>query len=204
MHEKKWYILLREYLRVGRQTDAGDLGNLGEERADGILLSVERKVTNEKSIALLAADITVALSAVVGAVAGVGLGGLSVGVVQVEGTTVNLLALHGIVGLGGVLSAVEVNVTETTAAAGVLVGNNTGADEAIKGLEGLVEGVIVDTPAEGASEEGCGSVVISLGLLGGSINLLLSLALLGRSLSLGLLLLIGVRVVAVVRVLLYG
>ncbi len=191
-------------LRVGRQTNAGNLGNLAEELADSILLSVEGQVTDEESLALGAESVTVALGTVGGAVTGLGLGRLGVGVVEVEGTAVNLLALHSLVRLGGRLGVAKVDVAETTAAASVLVGDDTGADKTTEGLESLVQSIVIDTPAEGAGEQGSGSVVVSLGLLGGLGNVIISLALLGGSSLSLLLLLIGVRVVAVVRVIRVG
>lgn len=188
-------------LRVGRQTNAGNLSNLAEELADGVLVNLERKVTDEKGIALGAEGVAMALGAVGSTVLGVGLSRLGVGVVKVQGATVNLLALHGLVSLGGRLGVGEVDVTKATAAASVLVSDDASADEVTERLEGLVQGVVIDTPAEGTGEEGGGSVDISLGLLGGLVDLLLSLALLGGSLGLGLFLFLIVRVIAVVRVL---
>lgn len=139
-------------LRVGRQTDAGDLGNLTEEVADSILLSVEGQVTDEQSLALGAESVTVTLGTVGGAVTGLGLGRLGVGVVEVEGTTVNLLALHSLVGLGGRLGVAKIDVAETTAAASVLIGDDTGADKVAEGLESLKQTIVINTPAEGASK----------------------------------------------------
>lgn len=141
-----------------------------------------------------------ALGAVGSTVLGLSLSRLGVGVVKVDSTAINLLTLHGLVGLGSRLGVGEVDITEATAAASVLVGDDASTDEVTERLESLVEGIVINTPAERASEQGGGGV-ISLGLLGGLVDLLLSLALLGGS-GLSLLLLIGVRVIAVVGVIL--
>lgn len=191
------------YLRVSGKSNAGDGSNLGEELTDGVLVNVERQVTDEESIALGAEGVTVSLGAVGSTTLGVGISRASVGVVEVEGTAVELETLHGLVGLGAALRVVEVDVTETTAAASSLLSDNTSTDETIELLEGLVEGIVVDVPAQAASEESGGS--ISLGLLSiVRVDVILGLALLGGSLlsllSLGIRLLL--RVVAVIRILL--
>lgn len=194
-------------LHVGGETDARDLASVAEEGVDGVLVDVEGEVADEESVGLGAQGITVGLSAVIGTLTGVGLGGTSIGVVKVQGTTVNLLALHGLVGSDASLGGTEVNVAEATAAASVLVHDDTSANKAIEVLESLPQSVVVNTPAEAASEESGG---LSLGLLGSLIDLSIGLALLGgslgglglglsliRGLLIGILLLVRVRRVRV-------
>lgn len=163
---------------VGGQTDAGNLADLTEEVADGVLVNVERKVTNEECVALGADAVTVLLGTIVGTIARGRVSRLSIGVVEVNGATLNLLALHSLVRLGARLRVIEIDVAEAAAATRKLVTDNTGANEAAELLESLVQNSVVDAPAQAAGEEG--GRLISLGLLGGGINLLISLALLGR------------------------
>lgn len=87
------------------------------------------------------------LGAVKGTSLGVGIRSASVGVVKVDGTTINFLTLHGLVGLGSLITSGEVNVAETLAATGAFVIDNAGTDEAFEALESLVQAVIVNTPA---------------------------------------------------------
>jgi hypothetical protein len=143
----------------------------------------------------------VTLSTVGSAGGRVGLSRASVGVVKVDGTTLKLGTVHGLVSLGARGGIVEVNVTEATAAAGTLLSHDTGVGKTLNVLEGLVEGVVVDRPGQAAGEEGSG--LIRLGLLGIGITIILSLALLGGLLgllNLGTGLLIGVAAVGVIRV----
>ena len=104
------------------------------------------------------------------------------------------LLVVGLLSSGG---AVEVDVAEATRAASFLVGDDAGADDALNALELLVQGVVIDTPAQVANPEGgalLGLLIIRLGLLGrglGSLGLLLSLPLLGGLLGSGRLLLGG-------------
>lgn len=174
------------YSRVSGETAAGDLRYFTEESLDGVLINIEGQVANEEGIARGGDGVTVLLGAVGSTIAGIGVSGLGVGVVEVEGAAIELMALHGLVGLGGRLRVVEVDVAEALAAAGVLIVDDASADEASEIFESGSEGVIIHAPAQGASEEGSGSVV-GLGLLGLLSDLLLSLSLLGRG-SLGLLL----------------
>ncbi|KAI6770388.1 hypothetical protein HG530_005017 [Fusarium avenaceum] len=186
------------------KTDAGNLGDLLEELADAVLVDIERKVTDEESIALGADSVAVALSAIGSTVTGVGISRTSVGVVEVDGTALKLNTLHSLVGLGARGTIVEVNVTEATAAAGTLLGHDTSVGKTLDVLEGLVERVVVNAPAQATSEEG--SSLIGLGLLGIGLAIILSLALLGGSLlgllDLGTSLLIGVAAVATIGIIL--
>lgn len=107
--------------------------------------------------------------------------------VDVHGTARELTALGGLEGSGSSLGGREVDVTETTAAASVLVGDDTSAGEISELLEGGVQGVVIDSPGKGADEEGRALVRdIGAGLLAGDDGVVKSLALLGRLLSLGL------------------
>lgn len=124
-----------------------------------------------------------------------GIVGAGVGIVKVDSTATNILALHGLESLGSGLSILEVDITETAAAASSLLSDDTSTNEAVERLESLVQGIVIDAPSQAASEEGGSSVAVDLGLLGRGINLVVSLALLGSGGI--LLLLIGRRVIAV-------
>jgi uncharacterized protein YjeT (DUF2065 family) len=88
----------------------------------------------------------------------------------------------GLRGRGGIG---KVDVTETTAAARVPLGNDTSADEALAVLEGLVQALVSDAPRQAAGEQGLGALsLIGLGLLGLGVDLIVSLALLGGRSSL--------------------
>lgn len=195
-------INIYEYLRVGREANAGNLSNLSKEFADSLLVNIEGQVTDEEGIALRANNITVFLGTVVGTSLRVSISRLGVGVVKVEGTTIEFLTLHGLVGLGGRLVVFKVNVSEATAATAHPVGDNTSANETAEVLESLLEGIVVDVPAQAAGKQSSGSGNIVLCLLGSGVDVVLGLALLGRSLSLGLFLGIRVRRVGVIRVVL--
>ena len=186
-------------LRVGRKANAGNRSDLLEESTDGVLVNVERKVTDEESVALGADGITVTLSTVGSAGGRVGIRRASVGVVKVHGTTLNLMAVHGLVSLGARGAIVEVNVTEATAAASTLLSHDTGVGKTIDVLEDLVEGVVINGPGKATGEEGSG--LITLRLLGLGLTIVLSLTLLGGSLlsllDLSTSLLIGVGAVRV-------
>ena len=187
-------------IRVGRQTKAGNLGNIAEELTDHILVNIERQVADEEGVALGADGVTVLLGALVGAGLGVGVVGLAGSEVKVDLATIDLLARHGLVSLGSRGGISKVNVAETTAATSSTVRDNTSADDALAVLESLVQAIIINAPGQAASEESLGAtgvgLGIGLGLLGGSIDLLIGLALLrGRGL-LSLLLLRG-RIVGV-------
>lgn len=189
-----------EYLRIGREANASNLSNFGKELADGLLVNIEGQVTDEEGIALRADSVAVSLGTVVGTSLRVGISRLGVGVVKVEGTTIKFLTLHGLVGLGGRLVVLKVNVSEATAATAHLVGDDTGANETAEVLESLLEGIVIDVPAQAAGKQRSGSGDIALGLLGSGIDVVLGLALLGRSFGLGLFLGIRVRGVGVIRV----
>lgn len=140
------------------------------------------------------------LGTVVGTSLGSGVGRTRVGVVEVDGTALDVLALHGVISLGGLLAVGEVDIAEALAAASVLVVDNTSTDETLEAREGLVQDVVVDAPAQAAGEEGAGGVgLLGLRLLGGSVGVIVRLALLGRRL-LSLLGLGGIRIVAAVGV----
>ncbi|KAK8924888.1 hypothetical protein VCV18_005314 [Metarhizium anisopliae] len=119
---------LRYDSRVGRQANAGDLGDLGEELTDSLLVGVEGQVANEESLAFRADRVAVFLGTVRSTVTGVRLGRPSVGVIEVKRTAVQLKALHSFVSLGGGFRCLKVDVSEATAAAAVSVSDNTSTD----------------------------------------------------------------------------
>lgn len=200
-----WYDL-----RVGRQANAGDLGNLAEESVDSVLVGVERQVTDEQSLGLGANGVTVLLGAVLGTSLVVAVaGGLLAREVDVHGAASEVLSLGGLESGGSGLRVAEVDVAEATAAASLLVGDDAGTGQVGELLEGLVEGVVIDSPGKGANEEGRALVGdVGAGLLARDDGVIQGLALLGGLLGLGLslrgflrvgvlLLLIGVRRVRV-------
>jgi hypothetical protein len=188
----------KDHLRVGGQANADDLAALAEEFADGVLVNAERQVADEEGVALGADGIAMLLSTVEGTGLGSRVGRAAVGIVEVEGTAIEVLAIHSLVGNLSLLTSGEVDVAKALAAASVLVVNDTSANETLKGLESLVEVIVIDAPAQATREQGAGNIVIGLGLLGGRVDLLVGLALLGRSsLSLSLLL-IGLGIVRVI------
>lgn len=167
-------------IRISRQTNADNLGDLLEERTHAILVNVEGKVADEKSVGLGANAIAVLLGAVSSASLRVGVGRLGGSEVKVESSVVQELAIHGLVGLGGALEVGEVDVAEALAATSLAIVDNTGTGDALKVLEGVVQDVIIDTPAQASSEKGSGLLSsLCLALLGSGVNVLVSLALLG-------------------------
>lgn len=131
----------------------------------------------------------------------VGIDRLGVGIVEVQSTTVKLKALHSLISLGGRLGVVEVDVTEASAAAGHLLGDNTSASKTLELLESLIQSIVINVPAKASSKKSGSSLsAAGLGLLSRLVDVLLSLALLGRSLSLLLLDLLRVRVARAIGV----
>jgi hypothetical protein len=98
---------------VGGQTDSQNGTLLTEDITESILGGAEGEVANEQSVALGAGGVTEAL--------GTGLSTLTLllvvlaasGVVQVDGTAVNLGTLLGLEGLGGIGSVGVLDVTES-------------------------------------------------------------------------------------------
>jgi hypothetical protein len=101
-------------VRVGGQTDTQDGTLLTEDVTEGILCGAEWQVANEQSVALGAGRVTEALGTVLGTVTATRLVLVlaASGVVQVDGTTVNLGTLLGLEGLGGIGYVSVLNVTE--------------------------------------------------------------------------------------------
>lgn len=100
-------------------------------------------------------------------------------VVKVDSAVVENMAIHGLIGLGGSIGVGKVNIAEALAAAALAVGDDAGTSEALKVLEGLVQSVVVNAPAQAASKESGGAVAsVCLAPLGSSIDLLVGLALL--------------------------
>lgn len=183
--------------RVGRKTEALNLGSGVEELGDDRLVGVERKVADKEGVAGRADLVAVLLLALGSTLAGVGVlllaSEVDTHVAAVEEGT----GLLG-VGLLGHFLAVEVDVAEAAGPAGLLIRDNASADETLVAGELLVQGVVVNVPGQVADpQSGGGLAVVGLGLLGRSVGLLdlvLGLALVGRSLSFGLLLGASVRV----------
>lgn len=165
-------------LGVSRQTDTQNSTLLGEDITETVLSSAERQVANEQSVALGASRVAEVTGTLLGTVVTILL--TSGGVVQVDGTAVNLSILLGLVGLGSVGSVGELDVTETAGATRVTVGNNT-ARALAELAELALEPVLIDVPRQVADEEvGRGTLgSIGLGLLSRGNGLIISLALLG-------------------------
>jgi hypothetical protein len=209
-------------VRVGGQTDTKDGTLLTEDVTESILGGAEGQVANEESVALGAGRVTKAL--------GTGLSTLAAtlllvvlaanGVVQVDGTAIELGTLLGLEGLGGIGSVGVLDVTEAmkemrisdliqnhaqcerricenlpTRATRFTVSDDTAASELTELGELALEPILINVPGQVANEQVRGSTlggILGLGLLGSSDGLLLGLALLG-----GLLLSLGLRVGAV-------
>lgn len=197
-------------LHISRETKAGDLSNLVEESGDGLLSGVEGKVADKKGVGFGADGVTVTLRAISSASTAVLLGSRFSSEVEAHVTALEESTVLLVVGLLGSLGSGEVDVTETTGAAGLLICDDTSTDNLVIALELLIEDVVIDTPSKVTNPES-GALVgfLGLGLLVGLLfNLLRGLSLLGRSLDLLLLLLgrllgvllIGVRVGRVRRV----
>lgn len=192
------------YSLVGGDTEALDLSDLVEVVGDRALVGAEGQVANEEGVAGGADDITVLLGAVGSTSIGRGIGAGLGSEVKAQIAALEEGARLLIVGLLSSLGAVEVDVAEATRAASILVADDTSADDALDALELLVQGVVINTPAEVANPKGgalLGILAIGLGLLGRGISglgLLLGLPLL-RGLLLGGLLLGGLLGVGIVR-----
>jgi hypothetical protein len=101
-------------LGVSGKADAENAALLGEQVTDGILGCAEGKVADEKSVGLGASLVTVLAGASLGTViATLGLGLALSSVVKVDGTTVEVGTLLGLVGLSGISSVGVLNVTES-------------------------------------------------------------------------------------------
>lgn len=186
---------------VSGQAQVLDLSGIGEESSDNFLVSLERQVADEESVALGAGGVTVLLGAVASTSTSIVVGGARLGEVNVHSAALELITLHLLVrGLASLVAA-EVDVAEALGSLELTVGDDAGTLDTLAVLEGFVEDVVVDTPAQVADEQSGGLRAVRLGLLGGSGLLVISLALLGGSLGLLLLLLLRlVRIVAVIAV----
>lgn len=173
----------QENLLLSGQTKALDIGDFVEERGDGLLVHVEGQIAHKEGIALGAQLVVEFLGAIVGTIGWV-VGRLARAKVQSHVATVEEATLLLLESSLRVLRAVEVDVTETSGTA--VLGDDTSASETLAVLELLVEEIVIDIPAEVASEKGgaLGRSIFSLGLLGKSLALIISLALLGGSLGL--------------------
>jgi hypothetical protein len=194
------------YSLVSRDTEALDLSDLVEVVGDRALVGAERQVANEEGVAGRADDITVLLGAVGSTSIGRGVGARLGREVKAQVAALEEGTGLLIVGLLSSLSTVEVDVAEATRAAGLLVADDASADNALDALELLVQGVVINTPAEVTNPKGSallGILAIGLGLLGRGISglgLLLGLPLLRGLLGNGGLLLGGLLIgVGIVR-----
>jgi hypothetical protein len=97
---------------VGGQTDTQDGTLLTEDVTESILGGAEGQVANEQSVALGAGRVTVALGTGLGTVTTLLVVLAASGVVQVDGTAVDLDTLLGLEGLGGIGSVGILDVTE--------------------------------------------------------------------------------------------
>lgn len=128
-----------------------------------------------------------------------GLGG-----VESQATALEFEAVHLVQSGLGILLGVEVDIAKPTRPLHSLVSDNPGVVETGALLEGFVEQVVVNAPAKVSNEEGGKLVLRCLGLvlLDRCRVLLVSLALLRwLGLGLGLLLILGFRIIRIVRVL---
>jgi hypothetical protein len=140
------------YLRVSGKSDAGNFADFAEEGVDGVLVNIEGQVANKEGVALRANAVAVLLCAIGSPCLGGGVRRAGVGIVEVNSSAVELLALHRLVGLGGRLGIVEVHIAEATATARGLVVHNTSTLEATKLFEGAVEEIVVGAPAQATSK----------------------------------------------------
>lgn len=174
-------------LTVGGEGDTGDVAVLLESLLDDLVRAVEGEVTEEEGVAGSRALVAKLVGAVEGLVGRLLAGS---GEVNVEGTAIELVSHHLLLGGGSSGSIIELNVTETLGAAGLAVADDTAADDVTEALELAAEPVLVNVPAQAANEEvldtlsGGGGGLLSLRLLDGRLSRLLGLALLGRSLLL--------------------
>lgn len=172
------------YLLVGWESNVDDGSVLTESLTNGVLVSIERKVTEEESVGRRVLGISKGSSTVVGALfwCSVVAGGREV---NVGLTTVNESTLLGLQGSGGVSRVLELDVSETLGASTLSVGDDTGASDGTKLLEFLEQPLVVNVPAQVTNEQVLGSSVLSsswgssLGLLCGWLAVLFGLALLG-------------------------
>lgn len=136
-----------------------------------------------------------------GAISGTGVGGaIGAGLgSEVETHVTALEESTGLLveGLLGSLAVLEVDVAEAAGPASLLVRDDASADDRRAALELLVQGIVIDAPAEVANPKGgalVGSLAVGIGLcllgLGGIVRLL-GLPLLGGLLGGGRLLLSG-------------
>jgi hypothetical protein len=185
---------------VGGKRDTGDVTVLLEDLLDALVGALERDVAEEESVAGRAALVTVLVGT---GTVGIGLSTGSAEV-DVELTTVKLVLVHLLLGLGGIGSVGELDVTESLSTASLTVSDDTAANNLTEALELAAEPVLIDVPAHVTNEEVLDTLLsgglLGLGLLDSGGSGLLSLALLGGSLvALGSRRVVGVGI-RVVRV----
>jgi hypothetical protein len=183
-------------LRVGRQPDVLHLNALIEKLPNLVSADAEGNVADEESIALGAHNIVELLGPVLAATTVITGGSATIvvasrGDIKLDGSAVNLLALHSVQSLLSGLGVGKVNEAKATAAAGFLLGNYASTSKALALLELFKEPLIIDVPAELAGPNsrtlgGLLGLTVGLGLLGGGVIGLVELSLFGRPFSLGL------------------
>jgi 3D (Asp-Asp-Asp) domain-containing protein len=97
---------------VGGQADTQDGTLLAEDITESVLGGTEGQVANEESVALGAGGVTEALGTALGTVTLLLVVLATSGVVQVDGTAIELGTLLGLEGLGSIGSAGVLDVTE--------------------------------------------------------------------------------------------
>ncbi len=184
---------MKDNLHISWESNVDDGSMLSESLTDHVLINIKGQVTAEESVRRW-----------VGRVTELGSSGLSTVLwcllgswgreVDICWASIDILVLLGLESSGGRLRLGELNVSETTGSARLLVSDDTGAGDLSELLELTVEPLIINVPAQVADEQVLGSSIgsISLGLLGSSWCLILGFALLAWG-SLFLVALIRIR-----------
>lgn len=162
---------------VGREGDSLDVSKVTECLVDAVLVGVERQGAEEKGLG----GVRLAVTKLVGPLFGhVVPGGSGVSVVDSDVSAIDLLAVHGLDGLGGSLDVGKVDVTETLGSLRVSVKHDSGRDDLAALLELGSEPVVVDVPRELTDKDvavGLSLRLVRSGLLGGGLSLVLGLSL---------------------------
>ncbi len=156
---------------------------LSESLVEHVLVDTERQVADKENWGRVVGLVTESVGTLLGVWWGAGSG-----VVDLDGTTINLLAVESDGGSGG-LEGGELDVTETTGSVGVTIDHDTSGRDLTTLRELGSEPVVVDVPGELTNKDveggflltlgggGGGSSRNNLGLLGWLLDLLLGLAL---------------------------
>ena len=173
-------------LPVGDESDRLNATVLAEGLVDGVLVGLERQVSDEKSLGRLGGLVAkLAGSLLPGTV---GRGGSGRGKVDVDLSSVNLLSVHLLDGLGGILDVDELDVSESSRLLGGSVEHDSGGRDLTELVKLGLEPVVVDVPRELADEDVGRSLLVTvtssgngtglgLALLGGGLLLILGLSL---------------------------